>query len=82
LRSLEFWATGPREDALSRAFLVLHAQITRTPPREAGQPDLIIRHYDLGSAPRVKDLRTGRSTSRVDRVLKGHLEALLPSHLG
>jgi len=54
--------------------LILHTQITA-----AGSGDrnnMIIRHYDLGLSSRVKDTRSGKSTTRVDKILKGHLEVL------
>jgi len=74
LRSLEVWMAGPREQAQDRAILILHTQITAG--GSADRVNLIIRHYDLGLAARVKDARSGRSTTRVDKVFKGHLEVL------
>ncbi|HWQ91139.1 MAG TPA: AAA family ATPase, partial [Clostridia bacterium] len=74
LRSIELWTRGPREQALDRLLLLLHVQIAAgTTPARPG----IVRHYDLGISPRVKDARTGRSTHRIDRVLKGYLDTLL-----
>jgi ATP-dependent Clp protease ATP-binding subunit ClpC len=77
LRSLELWSTSPRHTALDHSLLILHTLLNAgsdTTPSRAG---LIIRHYDLGISPRIKDTRSGRSTSRIDRVFKGHLDALL-----
>ena len=37
----------------------------------------IVRRYRLGPAPLVRDRRTGRTTGRLDRVLKGDLDAFL-----
>jgi hypothetical protein len=37
----------------------------------------IIRHYDVGIAPKVKDTRTGRVTTRVKQIFKGDLGPLL-----
>jgi len=74
LRSLEVWMAGPREQAEQRAALILHTQITAGDSGD--RLNTIIRHYDLGLASRVKDARSGRSTTRVDKVLKGHLEVL------
>lgn len=77
LRSLNLWTSGPRAAALERALLILHGQLSvEATPAEA-RADAIIRHYELGLAPRIKDARTGRSTTNVERVLKGHLDALL-----
>jgi ATP-dependent Clp protease ATP-binding subunit ClpC len=76
LRSIELWACGPREAALERILSVLYAQIPGIVSGETTRA-MVVRHYDLGIAARVKDVRTGRTTHRVDRVLKGHLDALL-----
>jgi ATP-dependent Clp protease ATP-binding subunit ClpC len=75
VRSVEFWTCGPRDEALERALLVLHTQAN--PDTRAAAQDTIIRHYDVGLAPKIKDARTGRSTTRVDQVFKGELGALL-----
>jgi hypothetical protein len=73
VRSLEFWTTGSKEEALERGFLVLSAHV-------AGGSDVggggIVRQYDVGMAAKVKDYRTGRTTSRVDQVFKGDLRSL------
>jgi hypothetical protein len=79
LRSLELWMAGSKEHALERALVILHAQVSRPNSDEQNDAAKIIRHYDLGLAPRVKDLRSGRTTTQVDRVLKGRLEALRPA---
>jgi ATP-dependent Clp protease ATP-binding subunit ClpC len=76
LRSLEIWMIGPKETALERALPILHAQVGSGTAGEQTPISAVIRHYDLGLAPRVKDVRSGRSTTRVDRVLKGQLEIL------
>ena len=75
LRSTEFWTAGPKEMALDRGLMVLWAE---TEDRDR-QPvtDAIIRQYDLGLAPKVKDRRTGRTTTRVDQLFKGYLAQLL-----
>jgi hypothetical protein len=77
LRSLNLWTSGPRPEALERALLILHGQLAVETKAAGVRPDAIIRHYELGLSPRIKDARTGRSTTHVERVLKGHLEALL-----
>jgi ATP-dependent Clp protease ATP-binding subunit ClpC len=78
LRSIELWTTGPKETALQRAASILSAQV-EAPPAAATNSERIIRHYDLGLSARIKDSRSGRSTTRIDRVLKGHLESILPA---
>jgi peptide chain release factor-like protein len=79
LRSLEVWTTGSHKQALERALVILHAQASNGADNADGRSVAIIRHYGLGISPRVRDARTGRSTTRVDRVLKGHLDSLLLS---
>ena len=77
LRSLSLWTTGPRDSALDRAFVILHGQVSTGAARNESCANEIIRHYELGLSPRIKDARTGRSTSNVERILKGHLDSLL-----
>jgi len=77
LRSLQLWAAGPKSQALENALLILHTLITGTAVSDTAANALVVRHYDLGISPRVKDTRSGRSTTRVDRVFKGYLDALL-----
>lgn len=77
LRSLELWAGGPRGTALDRGLFVLHALVEATAQGLHKGPDAIVRHYDFGISPRVKDSRSGRSTTLVERVLKGNLDAFL-----
>jgi hypothetical protein len=75
LRSLELWMAGSKEPAMERAIAILHAQISSPNPDEQNAIK-IVRHYDLGLSPRIKDLRSGKTTTQVERVLKGRLEAL------
>jgi ATP-dependent Clp protease ATP-binding subunit ClpC len=72
LRSLELWCCGPRPEALKRCLLVLHATAKCAPPQS--ENTRVIRNYELGIAPKVKDVRTHRTTTRVDRVFKGYLD--------
>ena len=78
LRSLEIWTAGPRESAVARAFFILSAYAETPEPAVESSSNGIIREYDLGLAPRIRDTRTGRETTRVNQVLKGELETLLP----
>jgi hypothetical protein len=77
LRSLDLWTTGPREQAIERSLTILRAQVDSATAPTAQRGTEIIRHYDLGIPARVKDVRSGKSTTRVDRILKGHLDVLL-----
>lgn len=73
VRSIEFWTTGPKAEAIERALLVLHAQTIESPQ----SPDSIVRRYDVGLSQKVKDARTGRTTTRLDEVMKGDLGFLV-----
>jgi len=73
LRSLELWAPGPRESAVASAQRILHTLVTA--PASAGGEE-IVRRYSSGVGPQVKDLRTGRTTSRVEQVFKGEIDFL------
>jgi hypothetical protein len=75
VRSIEFWTGGPKQAAIGRGLMILNAQIQDNSP--APGIDGVIRSYDVGLAPKVKDIRTGRATTRVDQVWKGDLGALL-----
>ncbi len=72
VRSVEFWTNGPKTDAFERALLVLHAQMAGNTRSD----DSIVRHYDVGLSQKVKDARTGRSTTRLDEVMNGELDLL------
>jgi protein subunit release factor B len=74
LRSVEIWTASPRDSATAHGLLILNSAVATSLTEGNGG---IIRHYDLGIGPRVKDMRTGRVTTRVNRVLKGDLEPLL-----
>ena len=75
LRSTEFWTQGPKDTALARGVLIVSARVDPVDGESANEG--IVRQYDLGLAPRIKDTRTGRVTTRVQQVLKGELETLL-----
>jgi DNA polymerase III delta prime subunit len=76
LRSLELSMVGPKESAIDRALTILHAQVSFQGPDEQNNSFKIVRHYDLGLSPRIKDLRSGKTTTQVERVLKGRLDTL------
>lgn len=75
LRSLDLWTAGPKSRALENAILILNTLVAGNP--DQGSTDQVVRHYELGLSRRVKDTRSGRTTTAVDRVLKGNLDALL-----
>ncbi|HEX4999071.1 MAG TPA: AAA family ATPase [Terriglobia bacterium] len=76
LRSIELWTTGPREAALSRGLSIL-AVVLADDHDSGTNRDGIVREYDVGIGSRVKDLRSGIVTTRINNVLKGELEAML-----
>jgi hypothetical protein len=75
LRSVEFWTAGPKEEAVARGMLILNACVEAGAEPSSG--DSIIRQYDVGLGPKIKDTRTGRVTTRVNQVMKGNLDGLL-----
>ncbi|HZI50349.1 MAG TPA: AAA family ATPase, partial [Terriglobia bacterium] len=77
LRRIELWMRGPKEDAVARGLSIMSACVD--PSTELSVSEGIVRQYDLGLAPRIKDTRTGRVTTRVQQVLKGELDTLLDS---
>jgi ATP-dependent Clp protease ATP-binding subunit ClpC len=74
VRSVELWVPGPKEAALECGLKILHAQ---TSAGERGLPDGMVRQYSVGLSPKIKDPRTGRTTTRIERVFKGELGLLL-----
>jgi len=75
VRSVELWTNGPRNEALERALTIIHAGATGDTPRTA--EDDVIRRYDVGLSAKIKDSRTGRTTTRVEQVLEGDLGQFL-----
>lgn len=75
LQPLRAWCDGTKEWALERLRPLLAARIAASQasaPAEGG--DRVVRRYVLGPATKVRDLRSGRTTSRLDRVLDGYLD--------
>jgi hypothetical protein len=72
------WTDGPKAEAVERLRPLLAARVeaARTAGEPVGQPPFV-RRYILGPAPLVRDLRTRRSTGRIDRVFQGHIDAFL-----
>ena len=73
MRALETCVGGSRNEALARAMQILHAQVN---PGAAEPVTEVIRHYALGIGSRIRDNRTGRTTSRLGQFFKGHLELM------
>jgi hypothetical protein len=75
LRSVEFWTAGPKEQALARGLLVVKAQVEFGMDGTNGTA--LVRRYDLGINARIRDMRTGRTTTRVSQAFKGDMETLI-----
>jgi protein subunit release factor A len=73
LQPLRAWCDGTREWALERLRPLLAARLAAT-QGSAADSERIVRRYVLGPATKVRDLRSGRTTSRLDRVLDGYLD--------
>ncbi len=72
------WTDGPKHEAVERLRPLLAARVAAA--RTAGEPSgqsPFVRRYVLGPAPLVRDLRTRRSTGRIERVWQGHIDAFL-----
>ncbi|HXG08637.1 MAG TPA: AAA family ATPase [Gemmataceae bacterium] len=73
------WTDGPKAEAAQRLRPLLRARVEAARAalaNEGGQPP-VVRRYTLGPAPRVRDLRSGRTTGRIDHVFEGHLDVFL-----
>lgn len=78
--SVRAWTDGGRAQAVERLTPLLRARIEAAgaaPADAAANLPPIIRRYVLAPSPYVRDLRVGRTTGRLDLVLKGHLEPFL-----
>jgi ATP-dependent Clp protease ATP-binding subunit ClpC len=64
---------GSREWALERLLPLLDARIQEA-TNAASTEDRLVRRYALGPNTRVRDVRTGYATGRLDRVLRGDLD--------
>jgi hypothetical protein len=77
--SVRAWTDGSRTEALERVELLLRARVAASQAgvAEGGGRTPVVRRYALGPAPLVRDVRTGRSTGRLDQVFEGHLDIFL-----
>ena len=79
LVSVRAWVPGPRDEAVARVMLLLRVR-AETPARvvtASSEAPPVIRRYELGQNHGVKDLRTGKHTPHVERVLRGQLDPFL-----
>jgi ATP-dependent Clp protease ATP-binding subunit ClpC len=77
--SVRGWTDGTKAQAVERLRPLLRARVeaARQGTAEAGGRPPVVRRYGLGPQPLVRDVRTGRSTGRVESVLEGHLDVFL-----
>jgi peptide chain release factor 2 len=77
LLTLRAWTDRSRPEALEGLLPLLRARVAAagTVPPDGRSP--VVRRYDLGPAPLVRDTRTGRTTGRIEQVLDGDLDRFL-----
>jgi peptide chain release factor 2 len=82
LLTLRAWTDRSRAEALEGLLPLLRARVAASEagPSESRPP--VVRRYDLGPAPLVRDTRTGRTTGRVEQVLDGDLDRFLSPPAG
>jgi peptide chain release factor 2 len=79
LTSVRAWTDGTKAEAVERLRPFLRARVDAAKagaPEGTGRPP-VVRRYTLGPTTLVRDLRSGRSTGRLDQVLDGHLDMFL-----
>jgi hypothetical protein len=77
MTAVRAWIDGGRAEALERLRPLLRARLEASAqPAGAARPP-VVRRYTLGPTTLVRDLRSGRSTGRLDQVLEGHLDMFL-----
>jgi ATP-dependent Clp protease ATP-binding subunit ClpC len=74
--SVRAWTDGSKSEAANRLQPLLRARIDAATEPSAGRPP-VVRRYTLGPATLVRDLRSGRTTGRLDQILEGHLDVFL-----
>lgn len=79
LTGVRAWTDGTKAQAVERLRPLLAARVeaARSTSADPASSPSFIRRYILGPSPLVRDLRTHKSTGRLDRVLRGHLDPFL-----
>jgi peptide chain release factor 2 len=75
MTALRACTDGPKSQAVAQLRPLLAARVAASHAPQA--PTQLIRRYVLGPAPLVRDLRTGRSTGRLEKVLQGGIDLFL-----
>ncbi|MBK8001132.1 MAG: hypothetical protein IPK15_21075 [Verrucomicrobia bacterium] len=73
VRSVEAWLGGSKEEALSHALDLLCAQVRAEEQGRAAVSE-VVRRYDLGIGSQIKDLRSGKSTTRLAQFFAGKVD--------
>lgn len=76
VRSVEAWSHGTKDDVLSVAMGILFAHV-RAADQSKTAATKVIRRYDLGIGSQIKDLRTGKITTRLAQFFGGRVELSL-----
>jgi ATP-dependent Clp protease ATP-binding subunit ClpC len=74
LTTLRAWSDHGRSEAVQRLQPLLWARVAAAGSAAAEGRPPVVRRYSLGPAPLVRDVRSGRSTGRLDHVLEGDLD--------
>jgi protein subunit release factor A len=77
LISVRTWTEGTKAQAIERLRPLLRARVDASRTAADGGRPSVVRRYCLGPAPLVRDVRSGRSTGRLDQVFEGHLDLFL-----
>ena len=75
--SLRLIMAGTKKSCVEKAVALLSAQVQQSP--EDRNEDRVVRRYELGHKPKIKNYVNGRSTNRPDLIFEGELEVLLPA---
>jgi ATP-dependent Clp protease ATP-binding subunit ClpC len=80
LTAVRAWTDGTKAQAVERLRPLLAARVEASRSVSAapeGSSPSFVRRYILGPSPLVRDLRSHKSTGRLDRVLRGYLDPFL-----
>jgi ATP-dependent Clp protease ATP-binding subunit ClpC len=77
LTAVRAWTDGTKAQAVERLRPLLAARVEAARSTNKNPAPSFVRRYILGPAPLVRDLRLHRSTGRLDRVLRGHIDPFL-----
>jgi ATP-dependent Clp protease ATP-binding subunit ClpC len=77
LLTLRAWSDRSRAEAVDWLRPLLWARLAAGDAAASEGGPAVVRRYALGAAPLVRDVRSGRSTGRIDQVLDGNLDVFL-----